>query len=77
MKNTFTFLVGFGLALIGLLYIVTYLNLLTIGYNFFEYVKFIISRIECWNLVIGFSFIYMSMKEDDKDELYLWYFTQF
>ncbi len=71
MKNTFTFLVGFGLALIGLLYIVTYLNLLTIGYNFFEYVKFIISRIECWNLVIGFSFIYMSMKEDDKDELYL------
>ena len=75
MKNTFTFLVGFGLALIGLLYIVTYLNLLTIGYNFFEYVKFIISRIECWNLVIGFSFIYMSMKEDDKDELYLWYFT--
>ena len=71
MKNTFTLLVGFGLALIGLLYIVTYLNLLTIGYNFFEYVKFIISRIECWNLVIGFSFIYMSMKEDDKDELYL------
>ena len=27
MKNTFTFLTGFGLSLIGLLYIITYLNL--------------------------------------------------
>lgn len=71
MKNTFTFLTGFGLSLIGLLYIITYLNLLTIGYNFFEYVKFIISRIECWNVVLGFILIYLSMKEEEKHELHI------
>lgn len=71
MKKIFIFLVGFGLSLIGLLYVVTYLNLLTIGYNFFEYVKFIISRIECWNMVAGFILIYCSMKEEGKYELYL------
>ena len=71
MKNTFTFLTGFGLSLIGLLYIITYLNLLTIGYNFFEYVKFIISRIECWNVVLGFILIYLSMKEEEKNELHI------
>ena len=71
MKNTFTFLTGFGLSLIGLLYIITYLNLLTIGYNFFEYVKFIISRIECWYVVLGFILIYLSMKEEEKHELHI------
>ena len=71
MKNTFTFLTGFGLSLIGLLYIITYLNLLTIGYNFFEYVKFIISRIECWNVVLGFILIYLSMKEAEKHDVHI------
>ena len=37
--RVFLFLIGFGLSLIGSLYIITYLNLLTIGYNFFEYVR--------------------------------------
>ena len=69
--RVFLFLIGFGLSLIGSLYIITYLNLLTIGYNFFEYVKFIISRIECWNLGIGFLCIWISInkKGDLKDEL--------
>jgi len=67
----FLFLIGFGLTLIGSLYIISYLNLLTIGYNFLEYVKFIISRIECWNIVIGFLCISFSInkKGDLKNEL--------
>jgi len=64
MFKIFLFLSGFGFALIGSLYIVSYLNLLTIGYNFFEYVKFIISRIECWFFLIGLLVIWISL--DDK-----------
>ena len=44
MNKIFFFLVGFGLTTIGLIYIICYLNLLTIGYNFLEYVNFIIRR---------------------------------
>ncbi len=70
MFRIFLFLVGFGFSLIGSLYIVSYLNLLTIGYNFFEYVKFIISRIECLFLVFGLFCIWYSMR-GEKNELYL------
>ena len=69
MTRVFFFLLGFGLTIIGFVYIISYLNLLSIGYNFFEYVKFIISRIECWNVVLGFILIYLSMKEEEKHEL--------
>lgn len=48
------FLSGFGLAVIGSIYIICYLNLLSIGYNFLEYVNFIIREIECLFLPIGF-----------------------
>ncbi len=55
------FLTGFGFSLIGSLYIISYLNLMTIGYNFLEYVKFISSKVECWNLVFGFILIWISI----------------
>lgn len=62
LVRCFFFLVGFGFTLIGLIYIISYLNLLTIGYKFMDYVYFISGRIECWYAVIGivilaFSFI--------------------
>lgn len=59
------FLTGFGFALIGSLYMVSYLNLMTIGYNFFEYVKFIISKVECWFLVVGFILIWISFGKEN------------
>ena len=43
MIRIFFFLFGFGLMTIGLTYIILYLNLLNIEYNFLEYVN-IISR---------------------------------
>ena len=49
----FFFLIGFGLTVIGSVYILVYLNLLTIGYNFLEYVNFIIRRIECLIALLG------------------------
>ncbi len=69
----FSFLFGFGLATIGLLYVISYLNLLTIGYNFLEYVNFIIRRKECLNTLWGFIFIVLSLywKRGEKNELYI------
>lgn len=66
------FLFGFGLTVIGLSYIIIYLNLLSLGYNFLEYVNFIIRRIECLNLVFGIILMSLSMLiKGGKDELYL------
>lgn len=55
------FLLGFALTLIGFIYIFIYLNLLTIGYNFSTYVKFISGRIECWYFFIGLVLILSSI----------------
>ena len=66
------FLFGFGLTVIGLSYIIIYLNLLSLGYNFLEYVNFIIRRIECLNLIFGIILMSISMFiKGGKDELYL------
>lgn len=66
------FLFGFGLTVIGLSYIIIYLNLLSIGYNFFEYVNFIIRRIECLNFIFGILLMIISVFIGGKNnELYL------
>ena len=57
MIRVFFFLLGFGLMVIGCSFIILYLNLTTIGYNFLEYVNFIIRRIECLYSVIGIVII--------------------
>ena len=77
MIRFFFFLVGFGLTLIGCIYIIIYLNLTTIGYNFFEYVKFIIRRPECLIMFIGIILMFLSMPKEEKDELHIRYFTKF
>ena len=77
MARFFFFLVGFGLSLIGFMYIIIYLNLLTMGYNLSEYVNFIIRRIECWNSIIGIIIIVITLikPKGDNDELYIRYFS--
>lgn len=67
----FLFLFGFGLTTIGFVYIICYLNLFTIGYNFFDFVNFIIRRIECINTIIGIIIMYLSICIGGKNELYL------
>ncbi len=57
----FIFLIGFGLTVIGFVFIISYLNLLTIGYNFLEYVNFICRRVECLNALIGILLILLSI----------------
>lgn len=57
LVRIFIFLLGYALTVIGLIYVISYLNLLAIGYNFLEYVNFIFRRIECIYTVIGIIFI--------------------
>jgi len=73
------FLFGFGLTVVGSIYIISYLNLLTIGYNFNYYVNFIIRRLECLYFVIGLIFILISiyLSEGENYELHIWCFTKF
>lgn len=69
----FTFLLGFGLTVIGFVYIISYLNLMTIGYNFSEYVNFIIRQVECLYAVIGLLLIFLTIfiPGGKKNELHL------
>ena len=67
----FLFLFGFGLTTIGFIYIICYLNLLTIGYNFIDFVNFIIRRIECLNAIFGIIIMYLSITLGGKHELYI------
>ena len=71
MYRLVLFLFGFGLSIIGGMYIIIYLNLLTIGYNFLEYVNFIIRKPECFLFIIGLIIIILSLPREEKSELYL------
>ncbi len=68
----FVFLIGFGLTVIGFVYMISYLNLLSLGYNFLEYVQFIVRRLECMYSVIGILIIVLDIYiPGGKHELYL------
>lgn len=73
MVRVFFFLLGFGFTVIGFSFIILYLNLTTMGYNFVNYVNFISRRIECYYSIVGLIIMMLSIwiKGDKKDELYL------
>ena len=51
------FLLGFGLSIIGFIYIITYLNYLTIGYSWIQYIHIIVTKLECLLSLIGLGII--------------------
>ena len=61
MIRFFLFLIGFGFSLIGFMYIILYLNYLTIGYTVLEYLGFIIKRFECILSGIGVILIMIAL----------------
>lgn len=77
LTRIFTFLFGFGMMVIGSSFLVLYLNLLTIGYSFKEYVNFIIRQPEFYYFIIGMIIIMLTtiMPGGKKNELHLWYFS--
>ena len=77
LGRVFAFLIGFGLTVIGFVYMISYLNLMTIGYNFWEYVNFISRRAECLYAVLGIIIIFLTIfipGGGKKNELHLRYF---
>lgn len=67
------FLIGFGFSIIGFVFIISYLNLIPLGYNFSEYVNFISKRPECIIGPIGLiiSFIAIYIPGGQKNELHI------
>lgn len=61
VARIFFFLIGFGLTIVGCIYIISYLNLMTLGYNFHEYVNFITRRSECFYAPIGLVLIVLTI----------------
>jgi len=61
MIRFFLFLIGFGFSLVGFMYIILYLNYLTIGYTILEYLSFIMKRFECILSVIGIILIIIAL----------------
>jgi len=57
----FLLFIGFGLAVIGGISIIAYLNLVTAGYSFIDYLKFIVIRVEFHLFIIGFIMIAVSI----------------
>ena len=71
MNKICFFLIGFGLSIVGFIYIISYLNLLTIGYNFLEYVNFIVRRLECYYSIIGLVIMIFTINKGEKNEIYI------
>lgn len=61
IARVITFLFGYALTLIGFIYIISYLNILNLGYNFIFYVNFICRRVECFFVIIGLILITLSI----------------
>lgn len=71
LLRVFLFLLGFGLTTLGAVYIICYLNLLDIGYNFLQYVNFIIRRLECIIFIIGIILMILATNIGGKNELHI------
>ncbi len=71
MFKVLLYIFGVILTSIGLFFIIIYLNLLTMGYSFLEFVKFISRRGEVWLLVVGIICIVFSLERRIKNELLL------
>ena len=72
MIRFFLFMFGFGLCVIGFMYIILYLNLLTIDYSFTEYLKFIFTKFECIQGILGLMIIFITIfYKGDNNDLHL------
>ena len=61
MKKFFMAVLGILFVSIGLFFCILYLNLFSFGYTFFDYVYFIIRRIECHILWVGFALLFFTL----------------
>lgn len=60
MNRFFMIVLGIILCSLGLTFCILYMNLLMFGYTLLEFFKYILSKVECWFLIVGVIFIYIS-----------------
>ena len=72
MFRTFFFLLGFGFMVIGFTYVITYLNLLSMGFDLTTYLKYVFSRVECLFSIIGFIIVsIVILTKGEYDDLHI------
>ena len=69
--NIILLIIGILMSSIGLMFIYLYINLLTIGYSFWNFVKFIITRFECLLFLFGIVVIFLSIERWLKNAILL------
>ena len=71
MFKVMLYFLGILFTSVGIFFTLIYCNLFTMGYSFFEYVNFIIRRIEFWFIFLGLFLICFSLERLIKNELFL------
>ena len=71
MINIVAIILGIILCSFGLFLLLIYLNLLTMGYSFFKFGKFIISNPYLYTLPLGMILIYLGLERKKIHELLL------
>ena len=72
MFRTFFFLLGFGFMVIGFTYVITYLNLLSMGFDLTTYLKYVFSSVECLFSIIGFIIVsIVILTKGEYDDLHI------
>jgi len=73
MFKIIIYLIGVFFTSLGIFFTIIYLNLLTLGYSFGDFVKFISRKLEFWFILIGIILIIISLERLIKNELLLRY----
>lgn len=73
MFKIIIYLIGVLFTSLGIFFTIIYLNLLTLGYSFGDFVKFISRKLEFWFILIGIILIIISLERLIKNELLLRY----
>lgn len=77
MKKIILILISIFMLSFSLFFLIIYLNLLTFGYSFFDYVHFISRRLECMMFFIGILIlIYCFKRKENKNALLLRLFSK-
>ena len=73
MYKVLFILIGFLLSIVGLSYIIIYLNLFTMGYSLGEYLIYIFTRYECIFFFVGYLILILAItkKKEKKHGIYL------
>lgn len=68
IHRLFLYLIGFGLAVVGGVSLIAYLNVLTIGHSLLGYLLFISDKPECYLFFIGIFCLWLSVYWPSKPE---------